>query len=39
MMEVAEVTVGSQINTKHINMVWQGIQLLDVKLLSASHNM
>jgi hypothetical protein len=30
---VTQVAVCSQINTKHINTVWAGVQLLDVKLL------
>ena len=33
MVEVAQVAVCSQINTKHINTVWgQSVELLNVKL-------
>jgi len=33
-----EVTVCSQINTKHINTVWQNVKLLIVKPVGASRN-
>jgi hypothetical protein len=33
MLKVAQVAVCSQLNTKHINTVWQSVELLNVKLL------
>jgi hypothetical protein len=36
MMEAAQVTVCSQINTKHINTVWAERTVVDVKLVGAS---
>jgi acetylglutamate kinase len=38
MLYGAEVTVCSQINTKHINTVWQNVKLLIVKPVGASRN-
>ena len=38
MLQVAQVAVFSQKNTKHINTVWQSVQLLNVKLVGASRN-
>jgi len=35
---VAQVAVCSQINTKHMNTVWQNVQLLNVKPVGASCN-
>jgi hypothetical protein len=38
-MYVAQVAVCTQINTKHINtQCGQSVQLLNVKLVGASHN-
>jgi hypothetical protein len=40
MLQVAQVALCSQINTKHINTLrGQSVQLLNVKLVGASHNM
>jgi hypothetical protein len=33
MLLLAQVTLSSQIITKHINTVWDSVQLLNVKLL------
>ena len=33
MMQVTQVAVCSQINSKHINTLWAEVQLLNVKLL------
>jgi hypothetical protein len=33
MVLAEQVAVCSQINTKHINAVWQNVELLNVKLL------
>jgi len=38
MLYGAEVAVCSEINTKHINRIWQNIQLLNVKSDGASRN-
>jgi hypothetical protein len=38
MLYGAGVVVCSEINTKHINTVWQNVKLLIVKLAGASRN-
>ena len=38
MLKVAQVTVCSEINTKHINTVWQCVQFLNAKPIGASRN-
>ena len=38
MLQVAQVVVCSQINTKHINTVWAELQFLNVKPVDASRN-
>jgi hypothetical protein len=38
MLYRAIIAVCSQIHTKHINTVWQSLQLLNVKLVDASRN-
>jgi hypothetical protein len=38
MLYWAEVAVCSQINTKHINAVWQNVKFLNVKRVGASLN-
>jgi hypothetical protein len=38
MLNGASIVTGSQINTKHINVARMYVQLLNVKLVGASHN-
>jgi len=38
MLYGAKFTVCSEINTKHINKVWQNVQWLDAKPVGASRN-
>jgi len=35
---VAQIAVCSQTNTNHINTLWTGVQLLNVKPVGASRN-
>jgi hypothetical protein len=38
MLQVAEFALCSEINTKHINTLWQSVQLLNVKRVGESRN-
>jgi len=38
MLQVAQIAFFSQINKKHINTVWQSVQLFYVKPVGVSHD-